>query len=367
MSAIETLQKRALTLAGVAQSAEEVKIASEYLKTIAEHDKIVSDIKNQQKLLKSEFWKTLSTAIVPLLTLLTLAVTIYFQYAQAQLTSAANEDAQWRTVLDVMTKPPGRTSDIVKTSSLIPFYDSKRYKSQAYAITFLLVRKLSDFTEFRTLFDNAFVSSSWENAADMVRLAGLLDEAYTEINEKFEDLGGIDGLKSPKKPVTLVSANHQRNDILDEEHFIANQIGDILRSSRPRKNNYINFTNIPFFEANLENANFLELDISNSFFQRVNLDGAILSPIKFDHSIWNGTKWWKAKEISPEMLKYLIDNAAPYSKEGEFYPGEQDKPLLMRDDYAKIVENWCKKTAVSCDLDHLPFGKAATMQSPSTP
>ena len=360
---IASIKDRLVTLAESATTASDYKTVAEALKALADYEKASTDAANQAKLVRYEFIKSFSTGIVPFLTLLTLAITIYFQWSQAKITSRANEDAQWRTVVETMTKDPRPTTNALVLTGLIPFYDSDRYRDQAFEIVFLLTRQLAHATFFETLFNTAFRSASWENAKDVMRLSKMLNSSFADADKHFEALGGADALaeranmKSRKPPDDLDKADHQRNEIVQEMTFLGNQVGHLLRQKRPSALPVSDFSGFRFIEADLSNTDLTGLNLSSAEFTRVTLDGATLAPEKFDDAYWNGTKWWNAAKISGPLLIHLIANAAPYGRTDEYYlPEGPDGPRIGRADYVKALEKLCAKADVSCDLEHTPFG-----------
>src|SRR6267154_6119245 len=134
----EDLRRRVSDLAESTGTLEGYKTLADTLKSLSESEKAAKDTANQEKLLRYEWLKSTATVLVPFLTLATLAVTIFFQWDQARITTQSNEDAQWRNLTEAMTKPTSPTSDVVITTGLIPFYTSTRYRDQAYQIVFLL-------------------------------------------------------------------------------------------------------------------------------------------------------------------------------------------------------------------------------------
>jgi len=378
---VTAIRKRAteiLASAAATLSLDDCKNAASTLQALADSEKNLSDAANQAKLLRYEGAKSSATMIVPFLTLLTLAVTIYFQWSQAQMTTRANEDAQWRDVLDNMTKPPGPTTDVVTITALIPFYSSDRYGSQAHEMAFLLAQQLANIQGFETLFNTAFGAPTWDNSHDIVRLARIVSRAEDNTMRVWRDLKSSSGVKQgeptalpsgpfqsdqfppptngPISPLRMIE--HALDQIFMEQTYLTNAIGEMMRTKRPESSD-INrdFSRFMFYEGDLSKADFTNLDISKSSFVRVNVADAILKPAKFDESFWNGTKWWQAEAIDGALLNYLIKNAAPYAKADEFYlpEGRNTTPMEIKE-YAAEVERLCNGAMIKCETDHLPFG-----------
>jgi uncharacterized protein YjbI with pentapeptide repeats len=356
------IRERVSELVGSANSLAEYKTAAEALKALADYERITAENANQKHALRSEWIRTAATSIVPFLTLLTLAVTIYFQWSQATLTARANEDAQWRAVAESMSKAPGPTTDIVITTALMPFYDSPRYSDQAYEMVFLLVRRISDRNAFETVFRTAFGSAGWSNIHHVVRIGRVLNENFKDVDDLFNLLGGADNLeKLSAKPrsrlktgrdVDIFRAAHARGEVLFAQQFLANQVGDLLRNNAPATAaRYFDFSGFTFFESDLSNADLSGLDLSGADFQRVQVNGAILAPAKFNAINMVGTAWWDAKTISPEFLAHLLSKRAPdFEGEYHFLTG-QDGPRVSREDYLEKVLVLCGEARISCDFE----------------
>ena len=374
----DQIRQHASTLADSTGTLEGYKTLADTLKSLADYEKSTTDTVNQRKFLRFESLKSLATILVPFLTVLTLAVTIYFQYAQSVITQQSNEDAQWRNLTDALTKPPGPTTDVAIIAGLTPFFTSSRYSTQAYQVVYSLARRIVDKTTFQFLYDAAIVRPTWEdNPEPHARLARLSGVAFRDMDEAFEALGGakklekksanpLSTLQTRSGALTIEQANRGRNEVLDIQNYICDRLGELFRAKRPKDIPlYTDFSNIPCFQGNLSHADFSDLDISGSSFQRADVADASLTPASFMDSDWNGTKWWLASTISDEFLKYLMDHAAPYSHDGEVYFPTDTK--VSRDEYIRALGTHCKKAKFSCDLDHVPFDPLGSEQPTPSP
>jgi hypothetical protein len=93
-----------------------------------------------------------------------------------------------------------------------------------------------------------------------------------------------------------------------------------------------------FLSANLDNISLKGADITDAAFEQVSLKNADLSGIEnFDHSDWDDTRWWQAKYISMDLLKYLITN---YPYEPQSPPSADDKTKY--DQWVKKYQAWMK-------------------------
>jgi uncharacterized protein YjbI with pentapeptide repeats len=356
-------------------SNQEVVALLAILNGVADFENKSREAASASSVKRYEFWKSFATAVVPLLTLMTLAVTIYFQWDQSRTTLKTNEDTQWRAVVDALTKPPGPTTDIVITTALLPFYDSTRYKSQAYEMTFLLAGRIASEAGFRSLFHGAFGNGSWENAADLERLGLALNTNYEDVNEVYQLLGGAERLqelsKAPRRQSVsngsnIDQANHARNEILHAEHFLSEQVAQLLRQKRPAGSVYGDFSGFSFFETDLSLADFTGLDISNADFQRANLDNAHFTPAKFDGTTFNGTAWWRAQDISSPFLRYLLSAAPPNFENKDRTTLDATDVVILKSEYEAQVGRLCKKAKIDCKALVVPGSGTAGSASASS-
>lgn len=356
---LSSIKAQILGLAKSGSTAPDYKTIAEALKALADYEKSSTDASDRKEMLRYESIKSFSTAIVPLLTLMTLAITVYFQWSQAQMTSRANEDAQWRTVVDTMSKNPSPTVNAVAMTGLIPFYDSDRYGDQARETMFLLTRQLTDETAFETLFGTAIKEASWARAKDLVRLGEMLQRGLEDIDQRAAVLQNLlaKGMANPPGSpleVEIDIVQHQRDQVLKEQAFLGNQVGILLRQPRAEGTSIeSDFSGFMFFKADLSKADLSGLNLTSATFHQVDVNGATLTPEMFESSGWYGTKWWTAAKISGPLLSYLIANAAPYMKAGEEYG---DGSSIDRATYVAALQTLCTDAGISCDLEHVQFG-----------
>jgi hypothetical protein len=366
-NSISTMKARAEgALLDPATTLADCKTAADTLKTLTDYEKASADVNAQRKLLRYEAMKSFSTGVVPLLTLATLAITVYFQYSQAQITDRANEDNRWKTVVESMARPPGETSDLVSLTGLTPFYDSARYGAQAYDMAFLMANRLSSLIAFQTLFRAAFVHAGWNNLESMVRLNDMLRSNFDRLNGLFDKVGGQAAINKRREknvpaktaaPDDLEKISAARDEVLSSQTFLANEVGNLLREKRPSGWSSASLAGFYFFEADLSNANLSGLDLGGAKFERVELEGAILTPKNIESSSWNGSRWWKASKIDGISLKYLIKNAGPYTKKGEIFPVDASgSDRVERAEYVKALEKLCGDAGIKCDPEREPFG-----------
>src|SRR4030081_1910976 len=90
----------------------DIEKAVSVIKAITDRAKTELDNQNAPKMLRREGWKTFAAVVVPLVTLATLAFTLYTQNEERRLSRDAQDDLQWReTVKDVLAhiSPAGTT------------------------------------------------------------------------------------------------------------------------------------------------------------------------------------------------------------------------------------------------------------------
>src|SRR5439155_7751041 len=126
-------------------------------KLVAESHKNVTDSQNQYRVLRFEGFKSWAAILVPLLSILTLAVTIGMQYAQLSETHQANADLQWReTVKNVLSQLKGGTlssaalarggttqaDPLLAMSLLKPYLSDERYGKDATELALLVLARV---------------------------------------------------------------------------------------------------------------------------------------------------------------------------------------------------------------------------------
>ncbi len=149
--------------------------------------------------------------------------------------------------------------------------------------------------------------------------------------------------------------NTIHNVLLDDITFLGNNVADLLRTSRPSRQQKIDFQRVFLYGSDFSNADLSGVDLSGGRIEAVALKGAILRNVEgFESSDWVDSHWWDAKEISPPLLKQLVAKFYPYHKSDLAYA----PPPPPQAEYAQTVRKPCAVSGIACET--IPYGKPDT-------
>jgi hypothetical protein len=374
---LEDLAHQASQLANNSGRIEDIEKVASIQKMITEIKQQAADEANQKLTFKYERWKSLATLLVPLLTVMTLFVTVFIQYLQITVTREANEDTQWRESMKTFasTVTQNTLSDVASTAVLKPFFHSERYKSQAYDVSFLLFSRMGSLEGFRDLYTAAFGVPSWDNIADVTRVARIVDVQLTRIRNIITALEAdpkrLERTKAPTpfdaNPIsTYEKLEDAYHEVISQATLVTADIFSILRSPRAQqhKNIIVDLSEMSLIFGDARNVDFSMAKVRGSSFDRVNVGGAKITPQEIADTTWPGTQWWKADIIERETLKALIENSYPY-----YFPEEvfAELPISTRDQYVAEVLKLCGRVQMDCKGDDLKYGTPAAATDDGIP
>jgi hypothetical protein len=324
----EELEKASQALKALAE-AEKAQI--EARKLSVEERKLQYEVDHAPQRDRADNLKSLLTLLTPILTTLMLGATLVLQSYQFSQTEnskkEAAEDAQWAAAVKTL-------SDAKKLSPaaaiLNPFLKSKgRHTASAKQMTFELLIKSEDTQEFTDLFQSAFEPVSWENLPQILELDRTLSSKIAPLATKSWDM------KTSSNDLQKLNPTEQEqwNRTLQQFSQLGTAIAPLLKARRPEHAQLdlrsTDFRNCDWKSADLSNAN---LDAAQLV--RVNLDGADLSGVThFDNAYFEGTPWWEANRISPELLKFL-KTSFPYS--ADYWNGKDARQVTPKEYEASV-------------------------------
>lgn len=349
----------------VKQALESKKL--EDIEKIANICKLSAEAESQASVLKQENIKNWAQILVPLLSVLTLGVTLIGQTIQQNDARKSREDLEWRNAVGEFKttgNPKTMIAGLLPQVRLKPFLKSKDYGEQANQLARLVLPTMGDFDAFTDLFE----SITWNNLDEMLivnRTLNRLDNEYLEAINILEErekaaavgsngkpipISGQARIPNPENPTVKEQLKHSRTTISKELSYVCNQIGEGARSGRMK-----------FVKASLEDVYFLDCDLStvdleqvrfgNVNFQAVNFEGARLGGgRKDDNPSFSATEWWKAERINETLLRALMDRCDPGS--------ECEKDLtekIGKQDYLKRIETLCQRAKLSCPVDSVKY------------
>jgi hypothetical protein len=372
-SELDHIRRAAASLAQQPLKREDLEKLSAVYQNLSEIEGREREKANQKRVLSMEAWKSFATVTVPLLTLVTLAITVYMQNSQISAAREANEDTQWRQALksfSVVHNDP--LADLTADAGLKSLYTSSRYAGQAYAMTSIMLGHMGDMEGFRDLYSSAYGSAGWPNIATVADIARGLAKNYWDIDALMNDASGQPSDRLPpsfaaqygRGPAGRASLDHYLSEIGSELVFVSSEICSTLRT--PRTNDWakatLDLSSMYLWQSECSNADFGYVDLSSARLETVNLHGARLLPTAFSDSHWIESPWWTAEAVEGGLLGYLKDQNYPYKAGGEYGDAESKKRGPSKEEYISRVTSLCKAASINCDPATVPFGSPSQAQ-----
>ncbi|MBZ5538502.1 MAG: hypothetical protein LAO31_21365 [Acidobacteriia bacterium] len=281
---------------------------------------------------RSERIKDYVAILAPVLTMVTLAVTLIVQYRQfiraEKDKSEAALDAQWeqtvKTISETSKLPPG-------IIALHPFLNSPKYGERAKLTAVQLLANSTDPVFFNDLFGAAFVPVDWSNLEFVLKLDRALGTRGGPLISKSWN------------PKTQTNDRKRLNpqEVMVLDYFssvaprISAQVGSVLKTPRP------NGSTVDLSATYFRNADWRGVDLSgdnieNMWLAWMGLKDANLDKItQFRGAVFFHVTWWEAKSVSPELLEYLATNygcipGAEYGPDGDKFTPQQCADALDR-------------------------------------
>jgi hypothetical protein len=280
----------------------------------------------------SERLKEYVSLLTPVVTIVTLAVTLAFQgwqFIKAEKDKReAEEDAQWQGAVKTLSERSGLSPAVV---ALNPFLKSARYSEAARHAAIQLMANTTDPILFDGLFATALTPTSWNNLDDVMALMRTLT---AEGNPLWQKQWNKDTRTS--EPSRL-SESERRIDVYLDYTMpkISAQVGSLLKTPRPSSVS-LNLAAARFRESDWEDVNLNGANIENVAFVTIDLKDADLGGIThFGSPLVAYTAWWEAKRISPELLEYLerespLDTALTHGPKAKRFSQQQYQHELAR-------------------------------------
>lgn len=327
----------------------------EIIRKQKEIEKLAIEITNAKASVGLERFKAWAALLGPVMTAVTVLGTVYLGFLQISAKSASDEDTNWRqTITSINSIRPEDLNNSHLVTLLKPFFESRRYKTLVIGVTVDELPRIRDVGTFNELFSAAFPRPDAKDLPNLLNIGRKQNIAIVSL------VYPSDKLRTPsnQEEVGVVAA---------EAAVICGPIADILRNSDHKAlaayfhlgrtdSNQIPLNDIYFERCDFSNVDFSDLDVANSTFEQVKLDGAILKNIK-EHtpSMWNATIWWTAKEIDPDLLRFLLSNYKPYqfSDSKDYVNVYRDNEEIHPADWETNIRRLCAAAHLTCTAQQI--------------
>jgi uncharacterized protein YjbI with pentapeptide repeats len=375
MSRIEVVKTKLIDPALETPDIHALEKASAVLRSVAEVEKIESDIAASTRAARSESLRFWIPILAPVVSALALIGTLLFQVQQykesvrsqraaeeknAQAQRLANEDGQWREVLTLAKGTQGPEGAYALTL-MQSFFDSDRYKRQAREVSVVLLSGIAEPNVFSDNFAALLERTDWDNFKHLKNISRAQLAYYYKYRKDSERLEDQQKRSKAELPVLYEDPSFLLNASGTNVVTASKGLVQFLRASlnsRPA-NIELDLNGCAIWEQDVSNmdfngANLEMLDMYNSNLSGANLSGAKLyrayigysnvkdadfSGVQASESNWGRTAWWRAKKISPDLLKHLQDKY-------KFSPEEEYRDDMTKDfsEYQKEVERLTKSS-----------------------
>jgi hypothetical protein len=197
--------------------------------------------------------------------------------------------------------------------------------------------------------------ASLQKAADPFSYAGPCNASYTKA-----DLSKAYPKDDPNLPriLALMDRTGNENLILD---FVSRKISDLLRKTSPigSPQSY-DLSNVAIRYSNVDGVDFSNANLANVSFFYATVKDAVFAPTPPNTMTTDFflTPWWKAAQIDPQTLAFLVANKYPNSDDEQFSADIPSVGLTISEDaYRADIKRLCKNNAPFCAPACIKFGR----------
>lgn len=265
---------------------------------------------------RRHFWIPL---FAPMIAIVILAITVWFQAGQLSATREANEDAQFREVIKTVAQAHDTESEFTAFLLFKPFLNSKRYRDMTRQMIITILPKVELYDTFEDLLSSLFPNPTFADAQSLARIARTQTRRLHSLDHHLEHLKHDPPIDSALKAHMEEDAvGHQRETLLEEIRLVNNYLGKAMSSPTAGAGS-VDLSLILFYRCDWSNRDLRGVNIEGANFDGVNLNGAGLRGIVgFETSDWTGTAWWQAKSIDRNLLRYLTQKF--HYRQSDHYP-----------------------------------------------
>jgi hypothetical protein len=287
-----------------------LKEAGEIWLSAAQSEKLALEIATGARATRSESMRFWVPIMAPLITAAALVLTFVLQLNQFKENNKAqreaNEDTQWRQMLSNVKSTTG-PEGVFGLTLLKSFLDSERYRNQAREIAVLRLAHTADPDSFQVLFPDIMRRTDWKSFKDIVAISAGLLNGYNSIPDEPDTKSSFS--TGPGSVSVRPSPGQVKSDLGRNLDTVGQALITFLRDPRhyPRPLGI----DLDISGADFSNKDLADMDLSDavvieSNFNNCSVNGVNFGRVtRFEDSNWSQTAWWRAKSISPELLKYL--------------------------------------------------------------
>ena len=345
---------------GRAMESKKAEVRQKWLditKTIRDAEKVKQEAEEQGReaaYAKSRFW---ATTLTPALSVAIAFIAICVQSVQISYTAKTHaeesEDAKWRELLKSV-KFESPKSAVVGALAVEGFFGSHRYGAESRSIATALLPLVNNVNAFDEIVDAMESKTNQDNQKDLSNVSAML----LYLGREQHKLKGAINLSSPAistflqhdidsidpNPTYTSCSGPMCETVIAWELDTVSQ--NILRAWRHTKaivspvdqdlENVVlengDFRDLDFTKSDFKHAILYDASFKNAIFKQANLKGVSIlnvclsgadlsqiTPGHFEESVWEGSNWWDAKPISPDLRKYLdVHYPQPNPKPAEY-------------------------------------------------
>jgi hypothetical protein len=282
--------------------------------------KLNAEAENLARTAKADARRFQLTVLAPLITAIAVAaglgVQVYQVDRNTKLQRDLNESVQFKDAI-AMASSKDPLQSIAGSVLVKRMTHLEGYKNEGREIAIGVLSQPPAMDSFNLFFPTVRQSTDWKNYRDVVAVSQRLSEAYGIELDVLQALGEKN--KNSKAPEDPQKTAHEKlkDDISKQQDMVADLLAELIRN-RPASFE-LDYTGAKIWNADLSKVSFRGLILENATIGFSIVDDADFAGVRdTDHINWQGTAWWRAKNIPPKMLAHLIADF-PFDKGG--YPG----------------------------------------------
>lgn len=255
--------------------------------------------------------------------------TVEVQKKAAENQRAATENDQWREATKTFTQGCTLAHGFAAVALLKAFLAEGAHQEEARSMAVHILGNVIYEDIFSDLFQATFVTKdadteiddkTWTKIQDATKISKNLKYAYFHWNNnslvKFGDKGprpseNIPALPTPQPGLEEQNPEYIKSQLIIEVDLVGRFLVAHLRLPRDKEKYKIDLTDAALWDCDFSGMDLHNATLKSIYFYNVILEDADLSGVtEFESSAWENSAWWRAKIISPELLKYLKDHYA---------------------------------------------------------